>query len=170
MRKILRGAVLARFVPGVDPVDHAEQAHHGCAGIKIQIALALQVVHQAEADAVVLALDGSDFGVEAILQGFIFMGQNFEAALIGYEIFEMVLNKDADALFGIGDSLESRFEFGDNGGESVFLDQVQQALFGTEVVIKSCERHAAGAGEVAHGCPFVAFLAKNIGGMSENFA
>jgi len=34
--------------------------------------------------------------------------------------------------------------------ESVFLDQVQQFLFGFEVVVKARERNPAGAREIAH--------------------
>jgi hypothetical protein len=50
----------------------------------------------------------------------------------------------------------------------VLLDQEEQALFGLEVMIETSQRHACGAGKIAHGCPFVALEAKDLGGMIEN--
>jgi len=102
----LRGPVDARVVPGVDPVDHAEQAHDRRAGVELEFSLTFEIVHQAEADAIVLTLDGGDLGVETILQGFIFMRKHFKPALVGHEVFKMIQNEDADALLEIGYSLE----------------------------------------------------------------
>ena len=98
MRELVGAAVEARVVPGVNPVDHAEQAHDGGAGIEIEMVLALQIIDKPEADSIVLALDGGDLGAEAILQRFVFVGEDLEAALIGDEIFEMILDEDANAL------------------------------------------------------------------------
>ena len=52
----------------------------------------------------------------------------------------------------------------------MFLNQVEQALFGSEVVIQAGEGHAGGARKVAHGGTFVSFFAENVGGMAEDFA
>src|ERR1017187_9638014 len=50
LRKLFGGAVEARAVPGVDPVDHAEQAHDGGTGIEVELLLALEVIDQPEAN------------------------------------------------------------------------------------------------------------------------
>ncbi len=66
-------------------------------------------------------------------------------------------------------TLSSRvFEPLKNSGEGMLLNQVQQALFGLEVVIEPGQRHAGGARKVAHGCAFVPLDAKHLGGMGEN--
>ncbi len=66
-------AVDSRVVPGVDPVDHAEQAHHRGARIEIEAAPPPQVLHQSKADAVVFALDARDLRAQAVLQRVVFM-------------------------------------------------------------------------------------------------
>ena len=50
------------------------------------------------------------------------MREDFEATLVGYEIFEMVLNKNADALFGIRYTVEAFLQLFHDGGEGIFLD------------------------------------------------
>ena len=56
----------------------------------------------------------------------------------------------------------------DDRRERVLLDQVQQPLFGFEVVIKPGQRHAARARQIAHGSAFVSLLAEYFGGMSKD--
>src|SRR5450759_3789274 len=161
-------AIDPRLVPGVDPVDHAEHAHHRGARVEIEAALAPQVFHQSEADAVVLALDAGDLGTQAVLQRLVFMREHLQPLLIAYKIFEVIQDEDADALLGIRDILKPRFELFENGGESVLLNHEQQALFGFEVVIKPRQGHAGGAGKIAHGSAFVSLEAKDLGRVIEN--
>ena len=52
----------------------------------------------------------------------------------------------------------------------MLLDQIQQAVLGAEVVIHPGERHASGAGKVAHGSAGVSFFAKDFDGMFQNLA
>ena len=82
----------------------------------------------------------------------------------------MIEDEDADALLRIGDPFQALLELFENRGEGVFLDQVEQALFGLEVVIEAGERHAAGARKVAHGGAFIAFVAEDRGGVIEDLA
>src|SRR5450759_1336723 len=161
-------AIDPRLVPGVDPVDHAEHAHHRGARVEIEAALAPQVFHQSEADAVVLALDAGDLGAQAVLQRLVFVREHLQPLLIAHEILEVIQDEDAEPLLGIGDILEPRFELFENGSESVLLNQEQQALFRFEVVIKSRQGHAGGAGKIAHGGAFVALEAKDLRGMVED--
>ena len=98
------------------------------------------------------------------------MREHLQSLLIAHEILEVIQNEDADALFGIRDILEPRFEFFENGGEGMFLNEIQQALFGLEVVIKPGQRHAGGARKIAHGSAFVSFDTKDFGGMVEDLS
>jgi hypothetical protein len=50
----------------------------------------------------------------------------------------------------------------------MFLNEKKQALFRFEVVIETCERHASGAREIAHGGTFVSFFAEDFGGVIED--
>ncbi len=65
------------------------------------------------------------------------MREHLQPRLIAHEILEMIQDEDADALLGIRDILEPRFELFENGGEGVLLNQEEQSLFGLEVVVKS---------------------------------
>ena len=56
----------------------------------------------------------------------------------------------------------------DDGGEGVLLDEVEQLLLGLEVIIKTGQRDAAEAREVAHRRAFVAFFGKDLGGVVED--
>src|ERR1035437_9569687 len=96
------------------------------------------------------------------------MRQHLQSLLVAHEILEVIQDEDANALLGVRDTFQSRLEFVDDGGEGVFLNQEQQALFGLEVVIKPCQRHAGSTGKVAHGGAFVSLDAKHLGGMVEN--
>src|SRR6266849_2750487 len=60
LREHIGIAVNPRVIPSVDPVDHAEQAHHRRACVEIEAAPAPKVLHQSEADAIVLAFDAGD--------------------------------------------------------------------------------------------------------------
>jgi len=88
--------------------------------------------------------------------------------LVANKIFEVIQDEEADALLGVRDILEPRFELCENGGESVLLNQEQQALFRLEVVIKPRQRHTGGAGNISHGGAFVSLEAKDFRGMVEN--
>src|ERR1019366_254946 len=83
---------------------------------------------------------------------------------------EMILDKDSQTLARIGDAFETRFQFLNDGRESMLLNQVQQSLFGLEVVVEAGERHAGSARKVAHGSAFVSFFAEDFGGVAEDFA
>ena len=72
------------------------------------MALALEVVDETAADPIVFALDGGDLRAEAILQRFVLVREDFEAALVGYEIVEMILDEDSQALARIGDAFKAR--------------------------------------------------------------
>ena len=56
----------------------------------------------------------------------------------------------------------------DDGGEGVLLDEVQQLLFGLEIIIKTGQRDAAQARKIAHGGAFVTFVGENLGGVIQN--
>src|SRR6476646_1671954 len=79
----------------------------------------------------------------------------------------MVENENADALFRIGDTLESRFQPLHDGSEGMFLNEIEQPLFGFKVVVEARERHAALAREIAHGGAFVSLFTENFGGVCE---
>ena len=79
------------------------------------------------------------------------------------------MNENSNALFGIGHASEPRLQPLHDRCESVFLDQVEQALFGFEVVVEASERHAAFAREIAHGGAFVSLFTENFGGVGEDF-
>src|ERR1700687_704411 len=49
----------------------------------------------------------------------------------------------------------------------MLLNEVEQALFGFEVVVKSGERHAALARKIAHRRAFISLFAEDFGGMSQ---
>src|SRR5580698_7162139 len=98
------------------------------------------------------------------------MREHLQSLLIAYEIFEMVQDEDADALLRIGDILQPPFEFFHDGGEGMFLNQEQQALFGLEIVIKPRQRHTGGAGKIAHGSAFVSLEAENFRSMIEDLS
>ena len=104
--------------------------------------LAFESIHQAEADAIVFPLDGRDFRTEPVLQGFVLVRQHFHTLLVDQEIFQMVQDEDADSLLGFIALVETPFEFFKDGCEGVFLNQVQQAFFRSEVVIQARQRHA----------------------------
>ena len=103
----------------------------------MKAALALQGLHQSDADAIVFALYGRDLGAEAVLQSFVFVGQNFHALLIGEEVFEVVLDKDPNSLFRFVASLETSLQLLQDRSEGIFLDQVEQAFFRSEVMVKA---------------------------------
>ncbi len=69
---------------------------------------------------------------------------------------------------GSATSSSRAFSLLHDGGEGVLLNQEKQALFGFEVIIKPRQRHAAGAGKIAHGSAFVSFFAEDFRGMSED--
>src|SRR5579872_166024 len=81
----------------------------------------------------------------------------------------MIENENTDFLFGVRYGLEAGLQMLNDGGECMFLNQEEQALFRLEVIIKSRERHAAGVGKIAHGRALIAFLAEDFGGMGEDF-
>jgi len=55
-----------------------------------------------------------------------------------------------------------------DGSERVFLDEIEQALFGFEVVVHARERHAAVPRQVPHGCAFIALFVENVGGVRQD--
>src|SRR5208337_3013910 len=169
-RKRFGVAVDSRVIPSVDPVDHAEQAHHRSSRVEVEAALPAEVFHQPQADAVVFALDAGDLRAQAVLQRVVFMREDLQPLLIAHEILEVILNEDADALFRIRDPLEPGLEPFKNSGEAMLLNEVQQALFGLDVVIEPRQRHASSARKVAHGSAFVSLLAENFYGMVKNLS
>ena len=70
----------------------------------------------------------------------------------------------------IGHAFQSRLQSLHNRAERMFLDEIEQPLFGFEVVVKSRQRHAALAREIAHRGAFIALLAEDFGGVSEDFS
>src|SRR5258707_2211013 len=64
-------AIDPRVIPGVDPVNHAKQAEHGCPAGKLQSTRQLIAVQQFNADSVIFTLDGCDLGSETVLQDII---------------------------------------------------------------------------------------------------
>src|SRR5713101_6033698 len=163
-------AVDAWVIPSVNPVDHAEQAHHRSACVEIETALAPQVFHQPEADVVVLALDSGDFRTQAVFQRLVFMRKDFQSLLIAHEIFEVIEDEDADPLLGVRDILDPRFERFENSGKCVLLNEVQEALFRLEVVIQPRQRHTGRARQIAHRCSFISLLAEDFCGMVEDLS
>ena len=156
-----------RVVPGVDPVHHPEQAkHRGPAG-EFQPLAALIVVQQLNADAVILALDGCDLAAESVLQHLIFMGENLHRFLIGEKVLQMVEDEHTNSLGRMLDFVQPRAEPRHDGGEGVLLDQVQQFLFGFEIVVQAGERYSAGARQIAHRCSGVAFFIEDVGGVDQ---
>src|SRR5271163_3743493 len=116
-------AIDARVVPGVNPVDHAEQAHHRGASVEIEAALTAQVFHQPEADAVVFALDTSNLRAQAVLKRLIFVRKDLQSLLIAHEVFEVIQDKDADTVLGFDYVVEALFQSFEDRGEGVFLNQ-----------------------------------------------
>ncbi len=98
------------------------------------------------------------------------MRQDFHALLVDQKIFEMVENENPDTLFRFGAFVEPSGELFEDGCESVFLNQVEQTFFRSEIVIEARQRHAGGAGEVAHRSAFVSFFAEDFGRVAEDFA
>src|SRR5581483_8873209 len=174
-------AVGARPVPGVDPVHHAEKAEDGDADLRVvrvtatavrrarfYAPAALPVRHQPNADAVILTLDGGDLGAGGAPQHVVLVRENAHRFRIGQEVFQMVVNEDADALLGIAHAREPLPQRVNHRAEGVLLDQVKQLLFRLEVVIKTGQRHARGARKVAHAGAFVSFFAENLGRMAQD--
>src|SRR5271165_3480421 len=87
---------------------------------------------------------------------------------MGQKILEMIENKDADLLFRIVHAFQTRFQALDDRAECMLLDEEEQPLFGLKVVIKSSQRHAAGARKVAHRGALVSLFAEDFGGVGEN--
>ncbi len=100
---------------------------------------------RSDADAVVLALNGSDLSSETVLEHVVFVREHLHGLLIGEKVFEMIQDKNANALFGIGNFIQPLAQPLNDGAEGVLLNQVQQFLFGLEIVVKSGQGHAAGA-------------------------
>src|ERR1700687_4643813 len=50
----------------------------------------------------------------------------------------------------------------------MLLNEVEQALFGFEVVVQSSQRHTALARKIAHRRAFITLFAEDFGGMSQN--
>ena len=145
------------------------KTQHGNARGKLQAPVALQLVQQPNANAVVLPLDGRHFRSESVLQNLVLVGEHLHRRLVGQEIFEVVEDENANALFRIAHTLQTRLQALDDGGESMLLDEVEQPLFRLEVVIKPGQRHAAGAREIAHRSAFVSLFAENFGGVGQDF-
>jgi len=80
----------------------------------------------------------------------------------------VILDEDTDALFRVGRTLEAWTQAIDDGAESVFLNQVQQLVFGREIVVKAGQRHSRRPREIAHGSAFVPFFAEDAGRVLEN--
>src|SRR5215470_17031192 len=73
----------------------------------------------------------------------------------------MVFYKDAEAPFRVSRALQALAYVFDNGAKSVLLDQVEQLFFGSEIMIKTGQRHSCSAREIAHRGPFITFFAEN---------
>src|SRR5437016_2377194 len=96
------------------------------------------------------------------------MRQYLHRLLVGEEVFQVVENENADTLLGIGDLLQTRPQPFNDGTESMFLNKVKQLFFGFEVVVESCQRHAAAARQVAHGRSLVSLLIEFVGSVLQN--
>src|ERR1035437_7482829 len=80
----------------------------------------------------------------------------------------MVEDEDPDALFRVVHPVQPSFQALHNRGEGMLLNQIQQPLFRLEVVVKSRQRHAARAREIAYRGAFVSLLAEDLSSMSED--
>src|ERR1035438_10476315 len=81
----------------------------------------------------------------------------------------MVEDEDPDALFRVVHPVQPSFQALHNRGEGMLLNQIQQPLFRLEVVVKSRQRHAARAREIAHRGAFVSFLAEDLSSHPEPY-
>src|SRR5580765_7516891 len=80
----------------------------------------------------------------------------------------MIEDENTNALFGIRHTFQPSFQPLHDRSESVFLNEIEQSLFGFKVVIETRERHAALAREIAHGGAFVSLFTEHCGGVTEN--
>src|SRR6266571_4425229 len=167
--QLARISVGARVVPGVNPVHHAEKCEHRNAAGKFYSLTLLEVVEQLQAYAVVLTFDGGNFRAEAVAQRVVLVRKHLHGFLVSEEIFQMVLDKDADTQLRIRDILQALAQPLEDGRKGVPLNEVEQLFFGLEIVIKPGQGDAAGAGKVAHRGAFVSFIAEDAGGVLEDF-
>src|SRR5271170_880733 len=98
------------------------------------------------------------------------MREHLQPLLIAHEILEVIQDEDADPLLGVSNILQPRFEFFKNGGECVLLNQEEQALLGLAVMIEASQRHAGGAGKIAHGGAFITLGAEDLRGVVEDLS
>src|SRR5882757_6691062 len=82
----------------------------------------------------------------------------------------MVQDESSNALLRLGAFVEPGRKLFEDGGESMFLNQVQQTFLRSEVMIQAGQRHARGPREVAHGSAFISFFAKDFGSVRQHFA
>src|SRR5439155_23821504 len=128
-----------------------------------------EVLQQLYADAIVLALDAGNLGSVAILQNVILVREHLHGFLVGQKILHVIQDENPDSLGGIFNLIQPFAETLYDGRESVLLNEVEQLLFGFEIVIKPGQGHATRARKVAHGGAFVSFFAEDIGGVGKNF-
>src|SRR5579862_1655216 len=105
----------------------------------------LKVVEERNTDSVILTLDRGDFGPEAIFQHIRFVRENLHGFTVGEKVFQVVQDKKSNALFRIGNIVKSFTQKPDDCAEGVLLNEIEQLLFGLEVVVEPGQRHAARA-------------------------
>ncbi len=80
----------------------------------------------------------------------------------------MVVDEDADARFRIPASRQTLAQPLNDGGEGMLLNEIQQLLFGLEIIVETGQRDAAQARQIAHGSAFITFFGKDLGCVVEN--
>src|SRR5581483_7441107 len=89
----------------------------------------------AHANAVVLALDARHLSSKAVLQHLVFMRKHLHGFLIGKKILQVVQDEDANALLRVVHALQPFTEPLHDVLKCVLLDEVEEPLFGFEVVV-----------------------------------
>src|SRR5438270_4807292 len=98
------------------------------------------------------------------------MRQHLHGLLMLKKIFKVVLDNNANSSLCVLYRCKPLAKSAQDCGKSVLLDQVEQALLRTEVVVHAGQRHLGGTGKIAHGSAFISFFAEDLGCVIANLA
>src|SRR5467141_3475351 len=126
LRQLVRVAVHARLIPGVNPVHHPEQAQGRRPSREIEAFCFLQVFYESDAGPDILTLEAPDLSPRSVLQDLVLVVQHLHGFLVREEIIKMIQDEHPDPGLRVGHALQSRAQPIDDGRESVPLDQVEQ--------------------------------------------
>lgn len=130
--------VNSRLMPLVGPIHHAEEAEDGDTGMDAGgEALRRDRIEDLAGERIIAALNGLDFLVVRVTERIFLVGKDLHFVRMGEEVFDVVEDKDAEALSGLVDALEPGTKALENKSKGCILNEIKEMLLVFEVVVET---------------------------------